>query len=84
MGEVTANAITVVCHQHTTVTRPQTFALQDELPLFIPLVILLKGSLSFSLLSPITRDPFSYPHTTMGQAVRMGVKRIYPTKQSRG
>lgn len=57
MGEVTANAITVVCHQHTTFTRPQTFALQDELPLFIPLVILLKGSLSFSLLSPITRDP---------------------------
>ena len=30
MGEVTANAITVVCHQHTTVTRPQTFALQDD------------------------------------------------------
>lgn len=41
----------------TTSARLQTFALQDGLPLFILLVILLKGSLSFSLLSPITRNP---------------------------
>lgn len=41
----------------TTSARLQTFALQDGLPLSILLVILLKGSLSFSLLSPITRDP---------------------------
>lgn len=56
MGEVRTNAI-IACHQHTTFAILQTFALQDALPLFILLVILLKGSLSFSLLSPITRDP---------------------------
>ena len=56
MGEVRTNAIPA-CHQRTTFAILQTFALQGALPLFILLVILLKGSLSFSLLSPITRDP---------------------------
>ena len=57
MGEGRAKAITVACHQGRTSARPQTFTLQDKLSLFILHVILLKGSLSLSPLSPINRGP---------------------------